>query len=97
VACDHLGTPLGLCDAKTWQAQLDSCGALREGKSRAQDCPFRYQSQYEDVETGLHYHRFRYYDPEVESYISQNPIHPEGALLFVPMLRTLMCMVEVFE
>lgn len=49
---------------KTWQAQLDSSGAVREGKGNAQDCPFRYQGQYEDVETGLCYNRFRYYDPE---------------------------------
>ncbi|MEZ7710072.1 RHS repeat-associated core domain-containing protein [Prevotella pallens] len=24
--------------------------------------PFKYQGQYEDVETGLYYNRFRYYD-----------------------------------
>ncbi|MGQ7853700.1 RHS repeat-associated core domain-containing protein [Pedobacter sp. WC2501] len=36
--------------------------------------PFRYQGQYEDVETGLYYNRFRYYDPEQGNYISQDPI-----------------------
>jgi RHS repeat-associated protein len=74
VVCDHLGTPLELNDskgAKTWQSQLDSYGAVREGKGKPQDCPFRYQGQYEDTETGLYYNRFRYYDPEVGSYISQ--------------------------
>jgi RHS repeat-associated protein len=44
----------------------------------AQDCPFRYQGQYEDTETGLYYNRFRYYDPEVGQYISQDPIRIEG-------------------
>jgi RHS repeat-associated protein len=38
------------------------------------DCPFRYQGQYEDTETGLYYNRFRYYDPESGQYISQDPI-----------------------
>ncbi|UOG74196.1 RHS repeat-associated core domain-containing protein [Hymenobacter tibetensis] len=35
-------------------------------------CPFRYQGQYEDTETGLYYNRFRYYDPESGGYISQD-------------------------
>ena len=77
VVCDHLGTPLELYDAqgrKTWQAQLDSYGAVREGRGQARDCPFRYQGQYEDQETGLYYNRFRYYDPQTGSYISQDPI-----------------------
>ena len=26
------------------------------------DCPFRFQRQYEDIETGLYYNRLRYYD-----------------------------------
>ena len=38
------------------------------------DCPFRYQGQYEDSETGLYYNRFRYYSPEEGMYISQDPI-----------------------
>ncbi|RPD43599.1 hypothetical protein DNI29_23445 [Hymenobacter sediminis] len=77
VVCDHLGTPLALYDArgtKTWQAQLDSYGQVRQGQGKPQDCPFRYQGQYEDVEMGLYYNRFRYYDPEVGKYISQDPI-----------------------
>ena len=42
------------------------------------ECPFRYQGQYEDSETGLYYNRFRYYDPTIGSYISQDPIGLEG-------------------
>ena len=40
--------------------------------------PFKYQSQYEDAETGLYYNRFRYYDPNAGSYISQDPIGLAG-------------------
>jgi len=40
--------------------------------------PFRYQGQYEDVETGLYYNRFRYYSPESGTYISQDPIRLAG-------------------
>jgi RHS repeat-associated protein len=44
------------------------------------DCPFRYQGQYEDTETGLYYNRFRYYDPETGQYISQDPIRLKGGI-----------------
>jgi RHS repeat-associated protein len=77
VVADHLGTPLALYDEQgqpTWTMTLDSYGAVRQGRGRAQDCPFRYQGQYEDTETGLYYNRFRYYDPEVGRYISQDPL-----------------------
>ena len=45
---------------------------------RERECPFRYQGQYEDAETGLYYNRFRYYDPSSGSYLSQGPIGLEG-------------------
>ncbi|MDH5857375.1 RHS repeat-associated core domain-containing protein [Lampropedia aestuarii] len=34
----------------------------------------RFQGQYADQETGLHYNRFRYYDPDCGRYLSQDPI-----------------------
>jgi len=34
----------------------------------------RFQGQYFDEETGLHYNRFRYYDPEIGRFVSQDPI-----------------------
>ena len=40
--------------------------------------PFRYQGQYHDVETGLYYNRFRYYDPESGQYTQQDPIGLTG-------------------
>jgi RHS repeat-associated protein len=83
VVSDHLGTPLALYNEKgmlAWTMALDTYGAVRQGKGRAQDCPFRYQGQYEDTETGLYYNRLRYYDPEVGCYISQDPIQLEGGL-----------------
>ena len=44
------------------------------------DCPFRYQGQYEDSETGLYYNRFRYYSPDEGMYISQDPIGLQGGM-----------------
>jgi RHS repeat-associated protein len=42
--------------------------------------PMRFQGQYEDVETGLHYSHFRYYDPDTARFISQDPIGFAGGL-----------------
>ncbi|WP_317162789.1 RHS repeat-associated core domain-containing protein, partial [Tenacibaculum maritimum] len=42
--------------------------------------PFRYQGQYEDIETGLYYNRFRYYSPDTGTYISKDPIGLEGGM-----------------
>ena len=42
----------------------------------------RFQGQYFDVETGLHYNRFRYYDPDVGRFVSQDPIGLRGATNF---------------
>ncbi|MFB9168173.1 RHS repeat-associated core domain-containing protein, partial [Chromobacterium piscinae] len=36
--------------------------------------PFRFQGQYHDDESGLHYNRYRYYDPEIGRFISRDPI-----------------------
>jgi RHS repeat-associated protein len=38
----------------------------------------RYQGQYLDRETGLHYNAFRYYDPDVGRFINQDPIGLAG-------------------
>lgn len=38
----------------------------------------RFQGQYFDAESGLHYNRFRYYDPDIGRFISQDPIGLAG-------------------
>jgi hypothetical protein len=41
-------------EKKTWDARLDICGKVANFAGRSlSDCPFRYQGQYEDSETGL--------------------------------------------
>ncbi len=42
------------------------------------DQPLRFQGQYFDEETGLHYNRFRYYDPDCGRFVSQDPIYLQG-------------------
>ena len=77
IVTDHLATPLQMHNHRgdmVWSAELDSYGRIRQATTSTATCPFRYQGQYEDVETGLYYNRFRYYDPEGGQYISQDPI-----------------------
>jgi RHS repeat-associated protein len=62
--------------SSAWRAELSSYAT---SKARAA-CPFRYQGQYEDAETGLYYNRFRYFDPQTGAYISQDPIGLKGGL-----------------
>ena len=35
---------------------------------------FRLQNQYADRETGLHYNFFRYYEPDADRFVNQEPI-----------------------
>ena len=48
---------------EVWGAHVNSYGALEHVRGGRKACPFRFPGQYEDVETGLYYNRFRYYDP----------------------------------
>jgi RHS repeat-associated protein len=62
-----------------WEARLDIYGKVHTFAGRSlKECPFRYQGQYEDAETGLYYNRFRYYDPSIGAYLSQDPIGLAG-------------------
>ena len=82
IVSDYLGTPLQAFDNngnKIWEQELDIFGRKRrKGNNNSSFIPFKYQGQYEDVETGLYYNRFRYYDSCTGNYISQDPIALEG-------------------
>jgi RHS repeat-associated protein len=77
IVTDHLGTPLRMYDsagAEVWAADVGIYGELRNVRGDRSACPFRWPGQYEDVETGLYYNRFRYYSPESGQYTSQDPL-----------------------
>ena len=82
--CDHLGTPIALSDARgeiVWRANYDPWGQLLAEQGEI-DQPIRFQGQQYDPETGLHYNRHRYYDPQLGTYITQDPIGLHGDLNF---------------
>ncbi len=86
--CDHLGTPMELTDhhrAVAWAGQYKAWGEVREERSGwarqiGLSNPLRFQGQYHDRETGLHYNRYRYYDPGVGRFVGQDPISYTGGL-----------------
>jgi len=51
-----------------------------EEQDRPLTCNLRFQGQYADAESGLHYNRFRYYDPELGRFASQDPVGLSGGL-----------------
>jgi len=66
--------------ARVWGANISVYGELRALEGERHACPFRWPGQYEDLETGLYYNRFRYYDAEAGGYVSQDPIGLLGGL-----------------
>ncbi len=86
IVTDHLDSPTMLATEAgkiAWKAQLDVYGVPREeplagvdaaAESERTTNPWRFPGQYEDQETGLYYNRFRYYDPELGRYLSEDPI-----------------------
>jgi RHS repeat-associated protein len=85
VVTDHVGAPIAMFDREgqeRWTAEYDLYGALRSTKGDTSACPFRWPGQYEDPETGLHYSRFRYYDPEAGVFISKDPIELDAGFNF---------------
>ncbi|AEG11333.1 RHS repeat-associated core domain-containing protein [Shewanella baltica OS183] len=79
---DQLGTPFALLDQHNhlvWQASYSALGQATVSVNAIAN-PLRFQGQYYDEESGLHYNHFRYYDPQTGRFISQDPIGLLGGL-----------------
>ena len=76
-----------------WQARYKVWGALLQETDGPYRTPspegkdyhplpqnLRFQGQYFDRETGLHYNTFRYYDPDVGRFTTEDPIGLNGGL-----------------
>ncbi|ABC30513.1 Rhs family protein [Hahella chejuensis KCTC 2396] len=73
---DHLGTPQEMTNAEgevVWSARYKAYGNLALKDVEDVQNPLRFQGQYYDEETGLHYNRHRYYDPSAARFINQDP------------------------
>ncbi|SCF40122.1 RHS repeat-associated core domain-containing protein [Micromonospora matsumotoense] len=76
VVTDRIGTPTHLVEATGalhWWSRSDLWG-----RGHGAATPLRFPGQYFDAETGLHYNRFRFYDPATARYLSPDPIGLAG-------------------
>jgi len=74
---DHLGTPRELTNQGghiVWKARYKTYGNVAVKEVDEIDNPIRFQGQYFDEETGLHYSRHRYYNPSTGQFTTQDPI-----------------------
>lgn len=74
---DHLGTPQEITNAQgdvVWAVSFKAYGNLAVAHTEVVENNLRFQGQYFDQETGLHYNRFRYYDPNCGGFVNQDPI-----------------------
>ncbi|MBT2333170.1 RHS domain-containing protein [Variovorax paradoxus] len=74
---DPNGCPTRLTNEEgrtVWSASYDAWGAISAFHREEVFNPLRFQGQYFDPETGLHYNRYRYFDPNSGQFISQDPL-----------------------
>lgn len=74
---DPVGTPTELVDAQgavAWHSSTTLWGKEDPRPAGSATTPLRFPGQYADSETGLHYNVFRYYDPALGRYLSQDPL-----------------------
>lgn len=62
--------------SESWQ-HVDQVKTVRTGSIHQN---FRFQGQYLDRETGLHYNTFRFYDPDIGRFSSPDPIGLAGGI-----------------
>jgi RHS repeat-associated protein len=74
---DNLGTVRDLVDstgAVQNHLQYDSFGRITSQSNPSADHPFAFTGREADPETGLAFHRARYYDPAVGRWLGQDPL-----------------------
>ncbi|SDO24698.1 RHS repeat-associated core domain-containing protein [Pseudomonas extremorientalis] len=80
---DHLGTPQELTapDGEiVWSAHYRAYGEITRLDIGKVDNPLRFQGQYFDQESGLHYNRHRYYNPDVGRYLTPDLVKLAGGI-----------------
>ncbi|WP_336878946.1 RNase A-like domain-containing protein, partial [Pseudomonas paracarnis] len=80
---DHLGTPQELTSPEgeiVWSAHYRAYGQIARLDVDKIDNPLRFQGQYFDQESGLHYNRHRYYNPDIGRYLTPDPMKLAGGI-----------------
>ncbi|WP_143086295.1 RHS repeat-associated core domain-containing protein [Amycolatopsis saalfeldensis] len=82
IVTDFVGTPAELVDETgriAWHRDETLWGTPRT-TAAGPSTPLRFPGQYFDAETGLHYNRHRYYDPQTARYLCADPMGLAGGL-----------------
>jgi len=86
---DQLNTPRFATNNSAqvvWENQADVYGYEEPetdadfNKENSFTQPIRFQGQYLDEESGLHYNRYRYYSPKQQRFINQDPVGLVGGI-----------------
>ncbi|AZF39530.1 Rhs family protein [Pseudomonas sp. R4-39-08] len=80
---DHLGTPQELTTPEgeiVWSAHYRAYGEISRLDVGKVDNPLRFQGQYFDQESGLHYNRHRDYNPDIGRYLTPDPVKLAGGI-----------------
>lgn len=84
--CDQRGAPIAALDAdgqRVWSTSLSPYGVASPRSASSADSwdlSLRLAGQIHDPETGLSYHRFRYYSPDLGRYLEEDPSGTGGGL-----------------
>jgi RHS repeat-associated protein len=73
---DQIGTPCLVEDesgAEVWRAAIEPFGGAKVVAGAKIEFNLRFPGHYFDPELGLHYNRFRYYDPRLARYLQSDP------------------------
>ena len=87
---DHLGTPQLVTDQQgevVWEARYKVYGNVVQYEVEAVENNIRFQGQYFNAETGLHYNRNRYYHPVIGCFTTVDPIGLSGGIKNYSMHR----------
>ncbi len=83
VFTDQIGCPTRVEDDRgevAWSAVIDPFGRATVDSASVIEFALRFPGHWLDAETGLHYNRFRYYDPALGRYLQSDPIGVAGGL-----------------
>jgi RHS repeat-associated protein len=76
VFADQVGAPTVIEDSSgvvVWQGRMAPYGNLELSPKSTISCDLRFPGHYYDAELGLHYNRFRYFDPRTARYLQSDP------------------------